>query len=315
MKYYFGIDVGGTTVKQGLFDEDYNLLERWEIRTDKTRGGRNIIPKIAGSLEDCLERNKISKKDIIATGMGVPGPVTKDGFINKAVNLGWGRFNLKKEAKKSLGVPVFCGNDANLAGYGEFHFGSGKEFDNIIFITIGTGIGGCIINEGKILIGTDGSGAEIGHIHVKDDEEDSCGCGNKGCLEQYTSAKGIGRTARRMLATTDEPSVLRDSVINAKIIFDAIKEGDKLAIKVGEEFGRYLGCAMANLANITNPQAIILGGGVSKAGDILLTFLEEPFKKNVFHACKNVKLLCASIKNDAGIYGAAKLAGDSINNK
>ena len=174
-------------------------------------------------------------------------------------------------------------------------------------VTLGTGVGGGIIVNGKIVTGTHGAGGEIGHVHVEDDEHESCNCGNQGCLEQYASATGIVRLANRMLAATDKPSVLRNEEVTAKSVFDAVKAGDELAMEVAEKFGKYLGTALAVVAGVVDPEVYVIGGGVSKAGKIILDYIEKYYKKYVFQGSRDCAFALAELGNDAGICGAAKL--------
>lgn len=306
-KYCYGVDIGGTTVKLGRFTTEGELLNKWEIKTVKTDDGEHIIPDIAASIEQDMAGAGIAKGDVVGVGMGAPGPVDKNGVIYKAVNLGWGVINIKEKLEAILGVPVKAGNDANVAALGEMWKGGGEGYNNLVLVTLGTGVGGGVIVDGEILTGTRGAGGEIGHIHVEDNEEEACGCGNYGCLEEYTSATGITRLANRMLAAVDDDSVLRNGEVSAKTVFDAVKAGDALAIKVAEQFGEYLGKGLAVVGCVTNPEAFVIGGGVSKAGPVLLEYIEKNYKKYVFHASRDAKFVLATLDNDAGIYGAAKL--------
>ena len=185
--------------------------------------------------------------------------------------------------------------------------GGGQGSRNLIVVTLGTGVGGGIIVEGRVLTGAIGAGGEIGHIHVEDEEDECCGCGNKGCLEQYASATGITRLAVRKLAASDKESMLREGEVSAKTVFDAVKQNDALAIEVAEEFGKYLGDGLSVIAGVVNPETIVIGGGVSKAGEVLMDYIKPHFIKNVFHANRDVKFALATLGNDAGIYGSAKL--------
>jgi len=246
--------------------------------------------------------------DIKGIGVGVPGAVDDEGTaVNGAVNLGWGVFNIPKVLNGYLDVPVKAANDANVAAFGEMWQGGGKGYDNMVAVTLGTGVGGGIIIGGKILSGATGAGGEIGHMHVEDAETESCGCKNKGCLEQYASATGIVRLAKRRLAKDDKASVLREGTISAKSVFDAVKAGDEVAVEIAEQFGEYLGKGLANVAAVVNPEIFVIGGGVSKAGDILISYVEPVFQKYAFTACRGAKFALATLGNDAGIYGAAGL--------
>lgn len=310
-RYCFGVDLGGTTVKMGVFKPDGELVDKWEIPTVKTNGGSQILPDIAKSIIDKLEEKNISKYAVIGVGIGVPGPVDKDGFVNKAVNLGWeGKVDLEGDLHELTGFHVRGGNDANVAALGEAWKGGAEGYSDVVVVTLGTGIGGGIIVDGKMLVGSTGAGGEIGHIHIEDKETDVCGCGNKGCFEQYGSATGIVRLASRRLAADDAASVLRTTEVSAKSIFDAYKDGDKVAAEIVEEYGCYLGKGLAAVAAVTNPQIFVIGGGVSKAGDVLLPLIQKHYVNYVFHASSGAKFALAELGNDAGIYGAAKLVLD-----
>lgn len=309
-EYCFGIDVGGTTVKLGLFNQSGDILDKWEIPTRTEDHGKNILPDVAKALENKLQEKNISKDDVIGAGIGVPGPVDDNGVVHRAVNLGWDVFNISEVLGSLTGLLVKAGNDANVAALGELWKGGGQGYKSIVMVTLGTGVGGGVIVNGKILSGCSGAGGEIGHIHIVDDEEDSCGCGNHGCLEQYASATGIVRLAHRRLQSVTEPTALKDSEVSAKTVFDAVKAGDTVAIQIAEEFGLYLGKGLAAVASVVNPEAFVIGGGVSKAGDILFSFIEKNYKKYVFHGSRDAKFELATLGNDAGICGAAKLLLD-----
>ena len=269
-------------------------------------GGKYILSDIAASVENKLAEREIEKSDVAGVGMGVPGPVKADGTVIKCVNLGWGIFNVEEELSKLLDLPVKAGNDANMAALGEMWQGGGKGQKDIVMVPLGTGVGGGIILNGKMLAGTNGAGGEIGHICVNDDETEVCGCGNKGCLEQYTSATGIVRMAKIILNTTDKPSKLRQiQYISAKEIFDAAKEGDELAATLVENHGKVLGKALAQSACVGDPEIFVSGGGVSRAGDILIKTTAKYFTQYAFHACRQTKFSLATLGNDAGMYGGA----------
>lgn len=304
----FGVDLGGTTVKLGLFDPEGSVLEKWEITTRKEDSGKLILPDIAAAIKGKMQEKGIAKEDVVGVGIGVPGPVDSDGVIYKAANLGWGVFSIKEELTGLLdGIRVEAGNDANVAALGEMWRGGGQGYDNMVAVTLGTGVGGGIIVDGRILTGAKGAGGEIGHILVEDQETEVCGCGKTGCLEQYTSATGVVRLANRRLAKDDKASVLRDKQISAKDVWDAVKAGDELAIEVAKQFGEYLGKGLAAVACVVNPDIFVIGGGVSKAGNVLMDYMTEPYRKYVFHGSRETKFALATLGNDAGIYGAAKL--------
>ena len=309
-QYVFGVDIGGTTVKLGLFDTEGNLLDKWEIPTRTEEEGSHILPDVADSIKSKISEKQIAIEDIAGAGVGAPGPIDGEGVVHKAVNLGWGTLSIKNTLEDLIHLPVMAGNDANVAALGEMWKGGGQGSRNLILVTLGTGVGGGIIIDGKILTGSTGAGGEIGHIHVQDGETETCGCGNRGCLEQYSSATGITRLANKRLAESDKQSVLRQGEVSAKTVFDAVKEKDELALEVAEEFGKYLGNALAVIATVVNPEAIVIGGGVSKAGEILLDYIKPYYEKNVFQGSRDVKFALATLGNDAGIYGAAKLVMD-----
>lgn len=305
-KYVFGVDIGGTTVKIGIFTDAGKLLDKWEIPTRTDEGGKYILSDIAESVEDRRVEMGIEKKDVLGVGMGVPGPVRADGTVLRCVNLGWGIFNVEEELSKLTGYVVKAGNDANMAALGEMWQGGGKGHRNIVMVTLGTGVGGGIIINGKMISGVNGAGGEIGHICVNDSETEKCGCGNTGCLEQYTSATGIVRSANILLNTTDKPSKLRTvQYISAKEIFDAAKDGDELAASLVENHGKVLGKALAQIACVVDPEIFVIGGGVSRAGDILIDTTKKYFLEYAFHACRTTQFALATLGNDAGIYGGA----------
>ncbi len=307
-KYCFGIDVGGTTVKCGLFSEEGVLLDKWEIDTRTEDNGSHILPDVAETILKKLGEKNIPKEDVLGIGIGIPGPVNENGCLPYAVNLHWGFMDVEGQLKEMTGIPVKAGNDANVAALGEAWKGGGAGARSMIMVTLGTGVGGGIIIDGKIVPGFHGAGGEIGHVHVDDSITDPCNCGNCGCLEQVTSATGIARLAREELAACDEDSLLRGQErITAKTVFNAVKEGDALSIRVAERFGVYLGKALAGFACVVDPQVIVIGGGVSKAGPILLDFIEKNYRKYTFSACRQTDFALALLGNDAGIYGAAKM--------
>ncbi len=310
-KCIFGVDLGGTTVKLGLFDPEGKVLEKWEIITRKEDSGKLILPDIADAVKGKMQEKSIAKEDVIGVGIGVPGPVDSAGIIYKAANLGWGVFSIKEQLSESWdGIRVEAGSDANVAALGEMWRGGGQGYDNMVAVTLGTGVGGGIIVDGKILTGAKGAGGEIGHILVEEQETEVCGCGKTGCLEQYASATGVVRLANRRLAKDDKASVLRGKKISAKDVWDAVKAGDELAVEVAKQFGEYLGKGLAAVACVVNPDIFVIGGGVSKAGDVLMDYMVEPYKKYVFHGSRETKFALATLGNDAGIYGAAKLVLD-----
>ena len=307
MKYCFGVDIGGTTVKLGLFTTDGEIVDKWEIKTRTENQGEAVLPDIAEALNAKLAEKKIGRDEVEGIGVGVPPPVDAEGVVQNTANLGWGYKEVKREMEELSGMRAEIGNDANVAALGEMWLGAGKGRKNIIMVTLGTGVGGGIIIDGKPLVGAHGAGGEIGHLCVNYEETDHCGCGNTGCLEQYASATGITRLANIRLAKDDTSSVLRGQEVSAKTVFDAVKAEDAVAKEIAEEFGKYLGHAMANLAAVADPSAIVIGGGVSKAGEVLIEYVEKNFKERAFFANKDTEFVLATLGNDAGICGAAKL--------
>lgn len=313
MKYCFGVDIGGTTVKLGLFEaaEEGKILDKWEITTDTSRNGEAILPDIAASIKKKTEEFEIAAEDVLGVGVGVPAPVTSDGIVRGSANLGWTYKEVKREMEELTGMPAFIGNDANVAALGEMWRGGGAGHKNMIMVTLGTGVGGGVIIDGKILVGAHGAGGEIGHLCVNYEETDSCGCGNHGCLEQYASATGIVRLAKKKLGEDVRPTILNKSDVTAKDVFDAVKAGDETAIEIAVEFGVYLGHALANLAAVADPEVFVIGGGVSKAGEVLIPYIKKPYMERAFFANKSVEFVLATLGNDAGICGAAKLVLDN----
>ena len=236
--------------------------------------------------------------------------MTEDGIVNGSANLGWKYKEVKQELETLTGLSVKVGNDANVAALGEMWQGGGSGEQNMVMVTLGTGVGGGVIVNGKVVTGAHGAGGEIGHICVNYSETQTCGCGNRGCMEQYASATGIVRLAKEKLEASKEPSVLREKEITAKEVFDAVKAGDKLAQEVAVQFGEDLGCGIANLAAVADPAVIVIGGGVSKAGEVLIPYIQKPYREHAFFANKEVEFVLATLGNDAGMCGAAKLIID-----
>ncbi len=308
-KKCIGIDVGGTTVKIGIFGIDGSLLEKWEVPTRKEENGKYILSDVAASIQEKLREQNISIEDVEGAGIGVPGPVMPDGYVEVCVNLGWRDKNPQEELQKLLGVPVFSGNDANVAALGEMWQGGGKGYKDIVMVTLGTGVGGGVILNEKIISGKHGLGGEIGHIHVRDEEKEYCNCGGQGCLEQVASATGIAREARRVLAARKEESSMRTfgDAITAKDVLDCAKAGDELAGVVMETVSRYLGLVLAQVALTIDPEAFVIGGGVSKAGPFLLEGIQKYYDKYTAISANKAIITLAKLGNDAGIYGSARL--------
>lgn len=301
MQYGFGVDLGGTTVKLAFLDTQGNMLDKWEIPTDKTDGGNRILPDIAAAVNGYIEEKKISRESLVGVGIGVPGPVRPDGTVGGCVNLGWGEKTVAQELSQLTGLPVKAGNDATVAALGECWKGAGAGYQNMIFATLGTGVGGGIVVGGNVLHGAHGAAGEIGHVTVERNETECCGCGRKGCIEQYGSATGIVRLAKKASVLPGKED------LTCKDVFDAAAQGDEAAKAVLEQVYGYLGEFFANLSCVTDPEVIVLGGGVSKAGKALLDGVEKAYQARCFSGVREVRFALATLGNDAGAYGAFKL--------
>lgn len=311
MKYGFGVDLGGTTVKLAYFDQTGTMLDKWEIPTDVSENGKNILPDIAKAVCKYMEEKHIAKENIIGVGIGVPGSVNSKGIVAGCDNLGWGHFNVKNVLEPLVGLPVVAGNDATVAALGECWKGGGKGYKSMVLVTLGTGVGGGIILDGKPVHGTTGAAGEIGHMVLNRNETAVCGCGKRGCVEQYCSATGICRLMRLALAESDAPSVLRGvEKFMAKDVFAAAENGDRLAQGVLEQVYAYMGEFIANICCVVNPEVVVLGGGVSRAGEPLLEGIRRSFARWGYHACQDTKFTLATLGNDAGAYGAFKLVAE-----
>ena len=308
-KYCFGIDVGGTTVKMGLFRVDGELLEKWEIPSRTENEGKAILPDIAEAVQKKLEERGIEKDSVTGIGIGVPGPINAEGIVPHTANLGWGYKEVTRELTELTGLVSKGGNDANVAALGEMWKGAAAGHKSGVMVTLGTGVGGGVILDQKIIAGKHGLGGEIGHIHVRDDEWEHCNCGGVGCLEQVSSATGIAREARRTMAKSDKPSALREfgDNVSAKDVLDAAKAGDEMALEVMKTVSHYLGLALAQVALTVDPEIFVIGGGVSKAGQFLIDMIQKDYDHFTPISENKAKLGLATLGNDAGIYGAARL--------
>ncbi|MCQ2492812.1 MAG: ROK family glucokinase [Lachnospiraceae bacterium] len=308
-KYAFGVDIGGTTVKIGLFKTNGELMDTWEIKTRTEDGGANILPDIAEAINAKLAEKGIAIGEVEGIGMGVPGPVDDEGCVLGCVNLGWGVFNAAKEMKALTGLTTEVGNDANVAALGEMWMGGGKGHSSIVMVTLGTGVGGGVILNGKIVPGTNGAAGEIGHMTMVDDETEVCGCGKCGCLEQYTSANGVARVAKKYVEEHAEIATKLREVenITSKEVFDFAREGDEVALHIVDETGKMLGKALAYISCVMDPESFVIGGGMSKAGDILIDAIKKHFVKYAFHASRDTEFKVATLGNLAGIYGSVKM--------
>ena len=313
MKLGFGVDLGGTTVKLAVFGPEGKLLSKWEIPTVTANHGAQILPDIAASVLAYCKENNISKEDVIGLGIGVPGPVNGDGVVAACENLGWGRVDVCSELSRLTGFPVKAGNDATVAAVGECWQGGGQGCQNMVMVTLGTGVGGGIVLDGKPLYGTTGAAGEIGHMVLNRNETRPCACGKYGCVEQYCSATGIARMATDYLTQNADASALRKlEKITAKDVFDAANAGDAVAQTVLEQVYAYMGEFIANICIMINPQQVVIGGGVSKAGQPLIDGIKRHFGKYAYHVSGDaVEFKLAKLGNDAGVHGAFKLLLDN----
>lgn len=309
-KYAFGIDVGGTTVKCGLFSVEGNVLDKWEIPTRTENNGESILSDIGETILKKCEEKGLAKEEIQGIGLAVPGPVLENGDVLYAVNLHWGYKKIAEELSAQTGLRVKTGNDANVAALGEVWCGGGRGKDNMVMVTLGTGVGGGIVIGGKMVSGAHGAGGEIGHMCVEPEEKEACNCGNHGCLEQMASATGVVRLAKQELAKHTGEAILNPDTVTAKDVFDAYKQKDAVAEATVKRMAGYLGIALANIAGVVDPEVFVIGGGVSKAGQPLIDAISAVYKAHAFPACREIPLVLAELGNDAGIYGAARLVID-----
>lgn len=309
-KFAFGVDIGGTTVKIGLFQADGELMDKWEIPTRTEEEGAQILPDIAASVKEVMQRRAIKSNQVSGIGIGVPGPVDDDNNVNRCVNLGWGRFNLKERMNQLLPeIPcVAAGNDANVAALGELWKGGGQGYTSAVMITLGTGVGSGVVLQGKIVAGRNGGAGEIGHMPVEMCETTPCSCGKHGCLEQYASARGVAQMAGRMLKESSIPSMLRDIPdLTSKHICEYAAAGDPMALQILDRFAMYLGRAMSYISCTVDPDVFIIGGGMSKAGTIIIDAVRKHYQTFAFHVSTDTPIVLATLHNDAGIYGCAKM--------
>ena len=309
-KIGIGVDVGGTSVKLGMFTRTGNLIKKWEIPTDRENNCANVLPDVAASIRKTLEEEGFSLEDLVGVGLGVPGPVQPTGYVEVCVNLHWRDRYPGRELSELLdGVRVEAGNDANVAALGEAWKGGGGGADDAVLFTLGTGVGGGVIVNGKIITGKHGLGGELGHMHVRDEETEFCNCGGKGCLEQIASATGIVREAKRILKKSDADSKMRPlgDLLTARDVCDLGRDGDPLADEVMETVSRYLGLAISHVEMTVDPDVFIIGGGVSRAGSYLLEKIRKYYNDYTTLSRNHGNVVLAALGNDAGIYGAVRL--------
>lgn len=310
-KWLIGVDLGGTTIKMAFVNVYGEIVDKWEINTNRAEQGKHIVTDIAKSIDQKLEEHGQTKDKLLGIGMGAPGPVNGEtGLVYEAVNLGWKNYPLKNLLEVETSLPVVVDNDANIAAIGEMWKGAGDGAKNLICVTLGTGVGGGIIANGQIVHGTNGAGGEIGHITSIPEGGAPCNCGKAGCLETIASATGIARIAKEKLANSGINSALRQiDNVTAKDVFDAAKAHDELALEIVDYVTFHLGLALANLANGLNPEKIVIGGGVSKAGDLLVEYVWKYFKRFAFpRVAEGATIVIATLGNDAGVIGGAWLA-------
>jgi len=309
-KWLAGVDIGGTTIKLAFITFNGDIVDKWEIPTNKNENGNEIPGDIANSIQEKLNEHNQTTNKLSGVGVGAPGPINDDfGSVYVGINIGWKNFPLKERLQDELSLPVFVDNDANVAALGEMWKGAGDGARDMVCVTLGTGVGGGVIANGDILHGVNGAAGEIGHITAVVENGAPCNCGKSGCLETVASATGIVRLAKESLQTTEIPSVLRNEKnLTSKLIFESAAKGDQLAKNIVNKVAFYLGLSIANVANVTNPQKIVVGGGVSKAGDLLLEPVKEQFRHHAFpRVAEGAELTIAKLENDAGVIGAAWL--------
>lgn len=312
-RFVFGIDIGGTAIKCGLFAEDGTLRDKWEIPTNRAEEGRYVPGEIADAILAKCREKKMTKEQVLGVGLGVPGPVREDGFVSYCPNLKWRDMQVNQVLSQLTDLPAIAANDANVAALGEMWQGGGKGVKNMVLVTLGTGVGGGVIVEGKIVAGAFGAGGELGHMIMHPEETDRCGCGGYGHLEQYASATGIVRMAKKHMEEETTASALRaKESLTAKDIFDAAKAGDAFALRLVDELGEVLARALSHVAAVVDPEVFVIGGGVSRAGDILTETIERHYNKGIMKALAGKEFRLATLGNDAGIYGCAKLILDRV---
>ncbi|HFR2826328.1 TPA: ROK family glucokinase [Streptococcus agalactiae] len=315
-KKLLGIDLGGTTIKFGILTLEGEVQEKWAIETNTLENGRHIVSDIVESLKHHLSLYGLTKDDFLGIGMGSPGAVDRTSkTVTGAFNLNWADTQeVGSVIEKEVGIPFFIDNDANVAALGERWVGAGANNPDVVFVTLGTGVGGGVIADGNLIHGVAGAGGEIGHMIVDPENGFTCTCGNKGCLETVASATGVVRVARQLAEQYEGSSAIKAAIDNgdtvtSKDIFIAAEDGDKFANSVVERVSRYLGLAAANISNILNPDSVVIGGGVSAAGEFLRSRVEKYFVTFAFpQVKKSTKIKIAELGNDAGIIGAASLA-------
>lgn len=309
MGYAIGADIGGTTVKIGLFENQNRLIEKWEIPTRTEEQGKNILSDIVESLGKVLKEREIEWKMIEGIGIGVPGPVLQKSIVNKCCNLGWDIINVRECVQKLTGVSnVMVENDANVAALGELWMSEYDKYSNAVMITIGTGVGGGVIINGEIISGGSGAAGELGHLQIAPDAKEKCTCGKYGHLQQYASATGIVSVAKKKMQESERTSSLRKlENFSAKDVFDEAKKGDEIAMETVNTAACMIARTMSFISVIIDPELYLIGGGVAQAGDFLIDAIRKQFQKIAFFTSENVRIERAMMGNDAGMYGAVKM--------
>lgn len=312
MKYVLAVDIGGTTVKFGIFEDTGTLVESWSAPTRTENAGAFILPDCAEQISGELRRLGLRQEDATGIGLGVPGPVDEDGLVRGAPNLGWGNLRAGEVLAGLTGIPrVIAANDADAAALGEYAAGAGRDFRSFAFVTLGTGIGCGLVSNGRIVTGAHGAAGEIGHLKMSWEEKRYCGCGKRGCLEQYASGSGIARIAQDLLASSepeDPPSLLRRvPAPTGKDVFDCAACGDRIALEAADRAARLLGTALSYISAVFDPEAIVIGGGVAQAGELLLAPVRKYYREAVYAPSRETPILTASLGSSAGLYGTAQL--------
>ncbi len=311
MNYYVGIDLGGTNTKIGLLDEDGNILFSTIVKTESEQGFEKTIERLSNILKIQVNNLNISFNDVAGVGLGVPGPVAKGRIVKFWANFPWPvNVDLAAEFEKHLGVPVKVDNDVNVITLGEMWKGGGRGYKNVLGLAIGTGIGGGVVVNGKLVSGKNGAGGEVGHIKVERDGK-LCGCGQEGCWEAYASATGLVREAKSRL-TVNKNNLLyertKDREVEAKDIFDAARDGDEFSLNLVDYEAEFIALGIGNLLNVLDTDVVVVGGGIALAGDILFDKINEKLRKYaMLSTLEGLKIVQAELGNDAGIYGAAYL--------
>jgi glucokinase len=310
MKRYVGIDLGGTNLKLGLVSADGQLIARHACPTEALRGPQHVLGRMAAGVRDLCRTAGVALSDVAAVGAAVPGPLdTKAGLVVFAPNLpGWRMIRVRDALQKDLGRPVVVENDANAAGYGEFRCGAARTVKNMFLLTLGTGIGGGIILDGRMFRGTTDTGAELGHTMICYGGR-QCGCGNRGCLEAYASATAVVARTEERIAAAEASSLAGRDKFSCKDIFDAAAAGDALAARIIEETADYLAAGITSLLHVLNPEMVVLTGGMMGAGDAFLERIRRQVReKAIGRATERCEIRWSSLGGDAGILGAALAA-------